>query len=77
MWSSLACSIRLATIQWRQDDDLLGIAANWVRLSKAFSGLIYGHQLGLTIGQAIGDLELIAQVLSPEEMRNQIFWIPL
>ena len=60
-----------------QDDDLLAIAADWIRSSRPFAGLVFGHQLGVTVGQAVNDLELIAQVLSPEEMRSQVFWIPL
>ena len=67
----------LGRIMFSQDDDLLAIAADWIRSSTPFAGLIFGHQLGLTVGQAVGDLELIAEVLSAEEMRNQIFWIPL
>ena len=67
----------LGRVTVSQDDDLLAIAADWIKSSKPFPGLVFGHQLGVTIGQAIGDLELIAQVLTPEEIRNQVFWIPL
>jgi hypothetical protein len=67
----------LGRIMFSQDDDLLAIASDWIKSSRPFSGLIFGHQLSVTVGQAVSDLELIAQVLSPEEMRNQVFWIPL
>ena len=67
----------LGRIMFSQDDDLLAIAADWIRSSRQFARLIFGHPLGLTVGRAVGDLELIAQVLSAEEMRSQIFWIPL
>ncbi len=60
-----------------QDDDLLGIAAAWQTVGHPFAGLVYGHQLRLTIGQAVRDLALMAQVLEPEDMRNHIEFLPL
>ena len=59
-----------------QDDDLLGLADQWLESGRDFAGVIYAHQLGITIGQAIRDLELIAKVLEPEEMRNRIEFLP-
>ena len=38
--------------------------------------LVYAHQLGVTIGQAIRDLELITYALAPADMRNRIEFIP-
>ena len=67
----------LGRVMISQDEDLLAIAADWIRSAKPFAGLVFGHQLGVTIGQAVSDLELIARVLSSQEMRNQVFWIPL
>ena len=40
-------------------------------------GLLYVHQLSVTIGQAVRDLELITKALAPEDMRNHIEFIPL
>lgn len=42
-----------------------------------FSGLVYTHQLSVTIGQAVRDLELIAKAFGPEDMLNHIVFIPL
>jgi len=42
------------------DDDLLREGAMRLREGKAFSGVIYAHQLRVTIGQLVEDLELIA-----------------
>ncbi len=64
-------------IMFSQDDDLLAIAAAWTNTARPFSGLVFGHQLRVTVGQAINDLKLIAEALTPEEMANQIVWIPL
>ena len=59
-----------------QDDDFLALADRWLENGRDFAGVIYAHQLGITIGQAIHDLELIATVLEPDEMRNRIEFLP-
>jgi len=43
-----------------QDDDLLREAARRQATGERFSGVVYSHQLRITIGQAIRDLELLA-----------------
>jgi hypothetical protein len=48
-----------------------------VQAGRDFAGLIYAHQLSVTIGQAVRDLELIAKTLDPQDMRNHIEFIPL
>ena len=60
-----------------QDDDLLAIANRWLKEARVFSGLIYGHQLALTIGQAVRDLEIVTSVVDPADMRNRIEFLPL
>lgn len=39
-----------------QDDDLLAIAHERLASGVEFAGLMYSHQLNITIGQAIEDL---------------------
>jgi hypothetical protein len=43
----------------------------------AFNGLVYAHQLSITIGQAIRDLDLLVQVLATQDIRNRIEFLPL
>src|SRR5580700_3753695 len=50
-----------------QDDDPLREGARRLREQKAFSGIIYAHQLRITIGQIVEDLELVATATSKEE----------
>lgn len=59
-----------------QDDDFLAIADEWLVSDRDFAGVIYSHQLGITIGQAIRDLEWLAKALEPEEMQNRIEFLP-
>ena len=49
----------IGRILFSQDDDLLREATARQRTSKPFSGVIYAHQLEVTIGQCVQDLELI------------------
>jgi len=48
----------------------------WQTEGKNFSGLIFGHQLGGTIGQFVKDLELIAKASEPDEWVNSVEYIP-
>jgi len=64
-------------VLFTQDDDLLEIADRWQQSGRQFSGLIYAHQMKVTTGQAVRDLELLAKAADPEDMRNTIHFIPL
>ena len=55
-----------------QDDDLLREAAARQQAGDSFAGVIYAHQLGITIGQAVRDLELIAKVYAPEICKTEL-----
>jgi len=59
-----------------QDDDLLAEAAR--RQSEDIRlGVIYAHQLRISIRACIHDLELIALVGEPEELHNRALFLPL
>ena len=53
------------------------LAEQWQREAKQFAGLIFGRQLGATIGQFVSDLELVALTSEPEEFRNFVLHLPL
>ncbi|MEM9214896.1 MAG: hypothetical protein AAGD25_11175 [Cyanobacteria bacterium P01_F01_bin.150] len=42
-----------------------------------FPGVIYGHQMLVSIGNCIRDLELITQVGEPEDLANSVRYLPL
>ena len=67
----------LERIVFTQDDDFLTIGHEWQRSGRAFAGIVYAHQLRITIGHAIRDLEIVAQVMMPDEMKNRIEFLPL
>jgi len=60
-----------------QDDDLLAEAARRQRNAEHFSGLIYAHQLNITIGESVESLELIAVASEPEEWLDRLTYLPL
>jgi len=60
-----------------QDEDLLREGARRFRKHKNFSGIIYAHQLQITIGQLVDDFELITAATSKEEWFGKIEYLPL
>lgn len=67
----------LGRVLFTQDADLLAVANEWQQSEREFAGLFYGHQLQLTIGQAVRDLELLAHASEPVETRNRVEYLPL
>jgi predicted nuclease of predicted toxin-antitoxin system len=60
-----------------QDEDMLVEAALRQREGIPFTGLIYAHQLRITIGRFIDELELIASVGEPEDLDGRVEFLPL
>ncbi len=60
-----------------QDTDLLVEAAKRQTSGTPFSGVIFGHQLSLTIGACVRDLELLAQVCDEPDLANAVVYLPL
>lgn len=60
-----------------RDDDLLAEAALRQRENIPFFGVIYAHQLRVSIGRCVQDLELLAKAGEPEDLRNEIVFLPL
>jgi hypothetical protein len=60
-----------------QDEDLLREGARLLRENSDFSGIVYAHQLRVTIGQMVEDLDLIARATSREEWRGRIEYLPI
>lgn len=63
---------QLDRILFSHDTDLLREATFRQANAIQFNGLVFAHQLGITIGDCIRDLELIAKVFEADECRNRI-----
>ena len=67
----------LERVLFSQDEDLLAEAAKRQRNGQRFGGVIYAHQLDITIGRTIEDLEVLAQAGTPEDFANRVEYLPL
>lgn len=67
----------LGCMLFTQDDDLLAEATKRQRKGISFNGVIYAHQLHVTIGTCIHDLEIIGKAGEPEDLVNSVQFLPL
>ena|SRR5437660_2877800 len=67
----------LERILFTQDEDLLALAHHYQAASRYFTGVVYAHQMRVSIGTCIGDLEIISKASSAEEMANRVEFLPL
>jgi hypothetical protein len=67
----------LKRVLFTQDDDLLAEATNRQRAGIPFYGVIYAHQLRVSIGTCVHDLELIAKAGESEDLFNRVEFLPL
>jgi hypothetical protein len=72
----LSRGIELRRVLFTQDVLFRVLAEDWQRRRRTFFGLIFGPQLGGTIGQYVEDLALIAQASDPEEWQGIIQFLP-
>ena len=68
---------RSGRVLFTNDDDFTVEAALRQASAIAFDGVIYAHQLKLTIGQCIEELEAIAVVYGPDDMKSRLVYLPL
>lgn len=67
----------LERVLFTQDDDLLVEAAKRQREGIPFRGAIYAHQLRVSIGTCVHDLEIIAKAGEPKDLSNRVQFLPL
>ena len=67
----------LERVLFTQDDDLLAEATRRQREGIPFRGVIYAHQLRVSIGTCVHDLEIIAKAGEPEDLSNRVQFLPL
>ena len=67
----------LERILFTRDDDLLAEATRRQRAGIPFRGIVYAHQLRVSIGTCIEELEIIARDGEPDDLMNRIQFLPL
>jgi predicted nuclease of predicted toxin-antitoxin system len=68
---------QLGRVLFTQDADFLREAARRQKIGRAFAGIVYAHQMRVTIGQCVRDLELIANFYDPSDLFNRVEHLPL
>jgi len=67
----------LGRILFSRDKDLLKITAERQHSNGSFSGLVYAHQLRVSIGRCVEDLELIAKATNLEDWIRKVAFLPI
>jgi hypothetical protein len=67
----------LQRVLFSQDDDLLAEATKRQKEGVIFRGVVYSHQLRVSISTCIRDLEIIAKAGEPEDFINRVQFLPL
>ncbi len=70
-------AIQLGRVLYTQDEDFLAEATVRQKRGAYFTGIIYAHQLEISIGQAVTDLLLIAEVGELTDFENMVRYLPL
>ena len=66
----------LGRVLFTRDDDLLAEANRRQQEGVPFQGVIYAHQLRVSIGACVRDLELIAEAGEPGDLANNVIFLP-
>lgn len=64
-------------VLFTRDDDLLAEAMKRQRDGIPFHGVIYAHQLRVSVGTCVRGLEIIAKAGEPEDFMSRIMFLPL
>jgi hypothetical protein len=64
-------------VLFTRDEDLLAEATKRQRTGISFKGVIYAHQLRVSVGTCIHDLEIIAKAGEPGDLINRAIFLPL
>ena len=67
----------LGRVLFTQDNDLITEAAKRQKNGIHFQGVIYAHQLRISIGACVNDLEIIVKAAEPDELVNTVVFLPL
>jgi predicted nuclease of predicted toxin-antitoxin system len=68
---------QLGRLLFTQDKDFLREASRRLGAGEVLFGIVYAHQLRVSIGQCITDLEMIAKNSEPDEWIDRVEHLPL
>jgi hypothetical protein len=59
------------------DADMLRIATTRQREGQEFGGIVYGHQMRVSVGECVRDLEFLAKAGELKDFANDVVYLPL
>lgn len=68
---------KLQRVLFTLDDDFLVESSRRQQQKINFYGVIYAHQRNVSIGDCVRDLEIIAKASNPDDLMNQVLYLPL
>jgi Domain of unknown function (DUF5615) len=68
---------KLGRVVFTQDADFLAEGTRRQRAGIPFAGVVYAHQLRISVAQCINDLELIAGAMDLVEFAGRVEYLPL
>ena len=63
--------------QFTRDDDLLAEAVSRQRNNRRFHGVVHAHQLHVSIGRCIKDLQIISEAATSDDVIGEVLFLPL
>ena len=75
--SLLDRATELQRVFFTNDDDFLAEGANRQREGIHFPGIVYAHQIRVSVGRSVQDLETIAKTRQLEDVANTVTYLPL
>jgi hypothetical protein len=73
----LSIATQAGRVLFTHDHRFRALAEQWQREGRPFGGLLFGPAEGVSVGQYVRDLELIAKASEPAEWRNVVDYLPL
>lgn len=71
----LSYAFQTGSVLLTSDQDFLRLHLQWMREGKPHAGIIYYSQSHVSVGTCIWGVKLIADLLTPEDMRNHLEFI--
>lgn len=68
---------QLGRVLFSQDDDLLIEATARQQAGISFAGVVYAHQLRVSVGRCIDDLAFLASAGTEADVANQVIFLPI
>ncbi len=67
----------LNRVMFSFDADMLRETTQRQQIGASFAGLIFAHPEQISVGECIRDLEIISKAGAPEDLADQIVYLPL